>query len=321
MYKVEQYLSRCINSILAQTFTDFELLLIDDGSPDKSGEICDEYALKDSRIRVFHKENGGVSSARNLGLDNANGEWITFIDSDDWVQDTYLSELHDEIIVDCDIIVGGYQQFGEEQKVVRYSRHIYDVLDEEYINLINNSPFFNRCIFYCPWGKLFKLKIIKENGILFDENMFLAEDTCFMIDYMCFCNNIGIISNVSYMYFLSNVDSVKKYLMSLEDLIKHVDSLYAKVDLLKAYKGYNFFMLQQLISSVFFTKFLLYAQSQGCASFTREIKKYRMCNIYKSLNKTLEADYSLLKRLYYNIILYMPRMGYFLYSLRLHTKN
>ena len=73
VYKVERYLPHCIDSILAQTFTDFELLLIDDGSPDNSGKICDEYAAKDTRIRVFHKDNGGVSSARNFGLDNANG--------------------------------------------------------------------------------------------------------------------------------------------------------------------------------------------------------------------------------------------------------
>ena len=90
VYNAEKYLRCCIDSIIAQTFTDFELLLIDDGSKDKSGAICDEYAAKDARIRVFHKENGGVSSARNLGLDNAKGEWITFIDSDDWVKQDYL---------------------------------------------------------------------------------------------------------------------------------------------------------------------------------------------------------------------------------------
>ena len=85
VYKAEQWLHRCVDSILAQTMTDFELLLIDDGSPDKSGEICDEYAAKDNRVRVFHKENGGVSSARNLGLDNAVGDFVMFVDSDDWI--------------------------------------------------------------------------------------------------------------------------------------------------------------------------------------------------------------------------------------------
>lgn len=85
VYKVEGYLVRCLESLLKQTFIDFEILLINDGSPDRSGEICDEYALKDSRIRVFHKNNGGVSSARNLALDYAKGEYVTFVDSDDWI--------------------------------------------------------------------------------------------------------------------------------------------------------------------------------------------------------------------------------------------
>ena len=78
VYKAEAYLHRCVDSILAQTFQDFEVLLVNDGSPDKSGEICDEYARKDKRVRVFHKENGGVSSARNMGLDNARGEWLFY---------------------------------------------------------------------------------------------------------------------------------------------------------------------------------------------------------------------------------------------------
>ena len=95
VYKVEKYLRHCVDSILAQTFTDFELLLIDDGSPDNSGAICDEYAEKDNRVRVFHKENGGVSSARNLGLDNARGTYIMFCDSDDYVADNWAEKLYE----------------------------------------------------------------------------------------------------------------------------------------------------------------------------------------------------------------------------------
>ena len=91
IYNSESTLKRCVDSILAQTYQNFELLLIDDGSKDCSGEICKEYAQKDSRVKVFHKENGGVSSARNLGLDNARGEWVTFVDSDDWI-DVYSIE-------------------------------------------------------------------------------------------------------------------------------------------------------------------------------------------------------------------------------------
>lgn len=98
VYKVEPYLSRCIDSILAQSFADFELILIDDGSPDNCGKICDEYAQKDNRIHVIHKENGGLSSARNAGIDwafdNSNSQWLTFIDSDDAIKSNYLYTLY-----------------------------------------------------------------------------------------------------------------------------------------------------------------------------------------------------------------------------------
>ena len=93
VYNTEKYLDRCIQSILAQTYTDFELLLINDGSTDSSGAICDKYAKQDVRVRVFHKENGGASSARNMGLDNAKGEWVTFCDSDDTLKQNALECL------------------------------------------------------------------------------------------------------------------------------------------------------------------------------------------------------------------------------------
>lgn len=99
VYKVEQYLHRCVDSILAQTFADFELILVDDGSPDNSGAICDEYAQKDDRITVIHQENGGLSAARNAGIDwafaNSDSQWLTFIDSDDWIHPEYLQRLLD----------------------------------------------------------------------------------------------------------------------------------------------------------------------------------------------------------------------------------
>ena len=93
VYKAEKYLHKCVDSLLAQTMTDFEVLLINDGSPDRSGAICDEYAAKDSRIRVFHKENGGVSSARNLGILESQGKYITFVDSDYWLSPCYLADF------------------------------------------------------------------------------------------------------------------------------------------------------------------------------------------------------------------------------------
>ena len=89
VYNVENYIAQCIESVIKQTYTKFEIILVNDGSKDNSGKICDEYALKDERIKVIHKENAGVSSARNVGIKQSKGQWITFIDSDDWVEEKY----------------------------------------------------------------------------------------------------------------------------------------------------------------------------------------------------------------------------------------
>ena len=123
VYKVEEYLSRCIDSILSQTFTDFELILVDDGSPDNCGKICDEYAQKDNRIYVIHKENSGLSAARNTGIDwalkNSNSQFITFVDSDDLITSNYLEKLTDAILDDCvDISACKMHCFSEYEKLL-----------------------------------------------------------------------------------------------------------------------------------------------------------------------------------------------------------
>ena len=122
LYNVEFYLRRCINSILNQSFVNFELLLIDDGSIDTSGIICNEYAEKDRRIKVFHKENGGVSSARNVGLANAKGTWIAFVDADDWVEPDYLKNLIDHVDDSIDLVISYTQRYT---KGANFRKEIY----------------------------------------------------------------------------------------------------------------------------------------------------------------------------------------------------
>lgn len=109
VYNSDKTINRCVDSILSQTFNNWELLLIDDGSTDRSGELCDEYSAKDQRIKVFHKKNGGVSSARNLGLNNVKGEWITFCDSDDFVYPNWLKNYVDNISDGIDLICQAFE--------------------------------------------------------------------------------------------------------------------------------------------------------------------------------------------------------------------
>lgn len=122
VYKVEKYINRCVDSILAQTFTDFELILVDDGSPDNCGAICDEYAAKDSRVRVIHQKNGGLSAARNAGIDwvfaNSDSEWIAFVDSDDWIHPMYLDALFSAVSQSkLDVAVCGFGHVDENGKL------------------------------------------------------------------------------------------------------------------------------------------------------------------------------------------------------------
>ena len=123
VYKVELYLRKCVDSVLGQTFRDFELILVDDGSPDNCGKMCDEYATRDARIKVIHQANGGLSAARNAGIDyvmmNSKSEYITFIDSDDWVEDTYLGRLYEGVKLGAEMSVVGIARAFDENTIVQ----------------------------------------------------------------------------------------------------------------------------------------------------------------------------------------------------------
>lgn len=204
VYNAEKYLHRCIDSILAQTFTDWELLLIDDGSKDASGRICDEYAAKDERIRVFHKENGGVSSARNLGLDHAEGEWIAFVDSDDWVSKDYLEELvkhSDTDLVVADFVIEGEENWNENLPVGKWQ-------SKDLSGIIENSIAWTR--FVAPWCKLLKKSLIGQNR--FYVELTTQEDALFMFRYLCVVQNIQIIPNKGYHYNRETSGSLSKSL-------------------------------------------------------------------------------------------------------------
>lgn len=184
VYNTAQYLPRCIESILSQSFADFELLLIDDGSTDGSGAICDGYATKDSRIRVFHKENGGVSSARNLGLKEAKGEWVCFVDSDDELLAGGLQTMVDGISDEVDMVMAGYYELeGEMLQKDTTSFGGNGIIDRNKA-LLMMYPSLDLPYMGYPWGKLFKRNLVLEN-LSFDEHVRIKEDTLFVVEYLC----------------------------------------------------------------------------------------------------------------------------------------
>ena len=177
VYKVEKYLDRCVESVLSQDCRNIELLLVDDGSPDRCGEMCENWAKKDDRIRVFHKQNGGLSSARNCGLDHACGEYVSFIDSDDWVSNDYLSYLLRLCRDDCSvtacnhlIIRGGKQKANyetEKDVIVLDARSAYE------------EVLFHGCVDVSGWGKLYKREVFEKlrypEGRLFEDTYLFGE--------------------------------------------------------------------------------------------------------------------------------------------------
>lgn len=154
VYKVERYLSFCVDSILEQTFKDFELILVDDGSPDNCGAICDGYVSKDNRVHVIHRENGGLSAARNSGVEwalkNSNSKWITFIDSDDWIESRYLeSLLHTATSFKANVVIGTFVRKKEHKKITSSDIKTSEYPVEEYWMKDQTNA-------TVAWGKLYK---------------------------------------------------------------------------------------------------------------------------------------------------------------------
>lgn len=186
-YNVEKYINQCVDSILKQSFTDFELLLVDDGSKDSTGEICDRYAGQDSRVRVIHKQNGGLVSARKAGLAEAEGEYAAYVDGDDWVSVEMFEKL-----CECarkenvDIVIVDYYAAYEDKNIkstqnMRAGRYDREQIREEiYPSLICKGEYFSFGFFPCVWGKIFKRELLLEKQMQVDDAIRLGEDAaCF----------------------------------------------------------------------------------------------------------------------------------------------
>lgn len=204
VYNVEKYIKRCIKSLINQTFTDYEILLIDDGTPDNSGIICDEYAEKYKNIRVLHKENGGVASARNLGLEHAQGEYIIFVDSDDYVELDMLEKIHEEILINhSDIIYYGivrnvFLENNTEKTILknldnRFFNINQDIEWKKYV--ITNKLYSNAC------SSAFKRSIINDNKLTFP-NFKNGEDTYFTVKFLKHIKSMSVLAKILYNYVI-----------------------------------------------------------------------------------------------------------------------
>ena len=206
VYNSEKYLNECLDSIKNQTFSNFEVLMVNDGSEDNSGLICDDYSKEDSRFHVLYQKNDGVSSARNNGLNHSKGEWILFVDSDDWLEPDYVCEYVKAIKKNVDLIYGGYTPFGAIRgglKGCRYDNCIYSD------NNISHSLRF--CLAYCtPWGKLYRKSIITANRLSFEERLTMSEDRLFLYQFLSNATGVSFISYCGYHYRVLSTSLMNK---------------------------------------------------------------------------------------------------------------
>lgn len=218
VYNVEKYLDRCIESIVNQTYQKLEILLIDDGATDCSGEKCDDWAKRDKRIKVIHKENEGVSSARNLGIEKATGKYIAFIDSDDYVVSEYIEKLEN--------------QMDEHTKVVRVVRDDrnpkIEMYSKEFFEIFENT-----CAFNAPYNQLLERQLLIDNAIRFDETIGFGEDLLFSMTVMIYAKSIKTINFEGYQYVdnpssITRIIEKNKRLKNIYELSRVYPEVYRK---------------------------------------------------------------------------------------------
>lgn len=299
VYNVDRYLEDCINSILNQSFYNFELILINDGSKDCSGEICDNYASKDKRVKVIHKNNEGVSIARNIGIDMSKGKYIMFCDSDDVVEKDWCRSLynlytnnHNSVAV-CGFNIINYRN--------NKSENIFKIFNKDkkinYLKVKDFYELYDKNLLNYPWNKIYDAKIIKENKIKFEENITLGEDLLFNLKYFEFVKgDIVVLNECKYNYILRDNESLDNkyykdlfgiYTMLYKSIYDHMIIFKSDINIYieKFYNSY-FYMLNRVLKNTFHSKSNMnFIQKIKYNSEVMKSEEFKECLRYSDLDK------------------------------------
>lgn len=300
VYDSEKYLCACIDSILTQTIQDFELILVDDGSRDNSGAFCDAYANNDKRIKVFHVKNGGASAARNLGLLEAKGEYVSFIDSDDLLEPTFYENFFIDKNYSYDIYFQNYVRHEADGKIEYKSLNQMLIKDG---NIESALLYLMKEVkFGWSWIKLFKRMILIDNNIRFDINIKLREDELLTLQYCKYISSISISSKAGYHYYVYNSSLTRRFrdpseFVRISCLLRDELSYYSSADI----QNYS---NQYYLSNLFFAVMQIYMN--GKIPIMTKDKRYSIIdeflNYYYS-HKELKLHYKTKKaKLMYNVL-------------------
>lgn len=250
IYNVEKYLEKCIKSIVDQTYANLEIILVDDGSTDSSGRICDKYAESDERVHVLHQKNGGRSAARNAGMDRASGDYLMFVDGDDWIDDNCLEEVYNFVETETEMVV------FRERRI--YADKVEDDGTDEYMNFLGNEPlefYVNGCkdfqIYNSVCGKLYRKSLIRD--IRFEEGRYY-EDIMFTTRVYTACRNCIYLDRAYYNYNIATDSSITYMGVNELTFRDEIPIFYEKENFLRDIgrndlaEKYSFFRYQRLIS-------------------------------------------------------------------------
>lgn len=287
IYKVEPYLRRCVDSILAQTFTDFELILVDDGSPDNCGSICDEYAAQDSRVQVIHQKNGGLSAARNAGLDwvfaNSESEWITFVDSDDWVHSAYLETLY-RAVTEHEVSIG----MCEAKHMKEYSMEEASGIGVSMMLTAEEAYVSRYGMAMMAWGKLYHRCCWEQSRFPIGR---IHEDAFTVYRLLFACEKVAVCDTPFYYYYYNQegITHSKWTTRRLDEVEAHEQQLaFLKHDYPAAYRreaeAYVCVLTNQLIQMQKCTGDYQTLENELHAKLRRALKEYR-----KTCSKRIEG--------------------------------
>ena len=306
VYKVEHCLPKCLDSILAQTYKEFEVILVNDGSPDNAPAICEAYAQKDDRVIVIHKENGGVSSARNAGLEIARGEYIGFVDSDDWLEPEFLERLIQKAEkTKADGAFCGYHVAFEDPVKA------YDVVPNRVVGLVDQEMALNYifhviekpCYGTALWNKLFKKSVIGDTK--FPLGITVAEDAIFLAEVVLKCKSIYLLPEPLY-YYYQREDSAMHTIGLTKQKIDDVYSFEQIANMVRRYRK-----VERVISSIVYTKGIYVLTQAYLGEQTdlvqkmKQVLRHRKYDYFSSDNRFLTRVKYII--VYYMICMRMPR--------------
>lgn len=319
IYNVEKYLKRCLDLILNYIDYDYELILVNDGSTDNCASICKAYEKSNTNIKVINKKNGGLSSARNAGIDVAQGKYIVFIDPDDEIDKDYFNKLYTVAEENnCDVVVSGYE-IVPGNKVITPGYKLNTLLSgKEFILSATNIHTNNDLCFV--WRNIYKLDVIKSNNIRFNEDVFIGEDVIFNLEFFLNSKRAYAIDKGLYYYTVNNPNSLMRvmYKPKLESsLMLQYDirnKLSKEYNLLK-YKHYKIDMANYYIKNIY-TMIIINLKNGSQENIKDDIKRIINYPMFKDSSKALGLSYkceNIKEYIYYLALKY--RIGFFIYKI------